>query len=98
MFIGTGLFALFPATLKTISTTGTVPVYAGLGRRIATVGIPGRLGVAGIGVACGAGLYTIAVITTLTAITILLGLRRAEKHLRKYLKKQTPKPPTDKQN
>jgi len=43
--------------------------------------------VASIGTACGAGFYTLAVVSTLIAIIILIGLAKLEKPLRRYNEK-----------
>lgn len=47
--------------------------------------------VASIGMACGAGLHTLAVVSTLIAIIVLIGLGQAEKPLSRYTKKSPPK-------
>ncbi len=47
--------------------------------------------VASIGVGCGAGLYTLAVVSTLIAIFVLIVLAKLEKYLKKYLKKRKHK-------
>ena len=47
--------------------------------------------VASIGVGCGAGLYILAVVTTLIAIFVLVVLAKLEKHLKKYLKERKQK-------
>ena len=44
--------------------------------------------VASIGTACGAGLYTLAVITTLIAVLVLIGLGSMEKPIRDYAKQR----------
>jgi len=43
--------------------------------------------VASIGVACGAGFYTLAAVSTLIAVIILIGLAKLEKPLRRYNEK-----------
>ena len=43
--------------------------------------------VASIGMACGAGFYSLAVISTFIAILVLMGLGRLEKSLRRYGRK-----------
>lgn len=43
--------------------------------------------VASIGTACGAGLYALAVITTLMAVLVLIGLGNVEKPVRDYTKR-----------
>ena len=53
--------------------------------------------VASIGMACGARFYTLAVITTLTAIVVLIGLAQLEKPLGRYGKKHKRKSPADEQ-
>ena len=46
--------------------------------------------VASIGMACGTGFYSLAVISTFIAILVLMGLGQLEKSLRRYGKKQKP--------
>jgi len=46
--------------------------------------------VASIGMACGAGFYALAVIATLIAIVVLVGLGQLEKPLQRYGKKHKP--------
>jgi putative Mg2+ transporter-C (MgtC) family protein len=47
--------------------------------------------VASIGMACGAGFYLLAIITTVLAIVVLLGLTRVEKPFRPDRDEQKPK-------
>ena len=47
--------------------------------------------VASLGMACGAGFYELAVILTLLAIFVLIGLRQMQKPLRRYMEKHKPK-------
>ena len=58
--------------------------------------------VASIGMACGAGFYILAVISTLIAVIVLMGLRQLEKPLERYVKKRRSKhkseSPADEQN
>ncbi|MHC4087154.1 MAG: MgtC/SapB family protein [Planctomycetota bacterium] len=44
-----------------------------------------------LGMACGAGLYELAVISTLLAIFVLIGLRLIHRILRHYIEKHKPK-------
>ncbi len=48
-----------------------------------------------IGMACGAGLYELAVISTLLAIFVLIGLRVIHRYLRHYIEKHKPKDISD---
>lgn len=48
-----------------------------------------------LGMACGAGLYELAVISTLLAIFILIGLRLINKSLSRYMEKYKPKDVSD---
>ena len=54
--------------------------------------------VASIGTACGAAFYTLAAVSTLIAVIILIGLARFEKAMRRYAKEQKAKTPSDEQN
>lgn len=58
--------------------------------------------VASIGMACGARLYLLAVISTLVAVAVLIGLRQLEKPVERYVKKRKSKhkseSPADEQN
>ena len=54
--------------------------------------------VASIGTACGAGFYTLAVISTFVAIIILIGLGQLEKPLGRYMKKRSQQPLNGKQD
>jgi putative Mg2+ transporter-C (MgtC) family protein len=54
--------------------------------------------VASIGTACGAGLYSLAAVSTLIAIIVLIGLAQLEKPLRRYGKKQKAKNPSNEEN
>ena len=54
--------------------------------------------VASIGMACGAGFYGLAVLSTLIAIVVLIGFGQLEKPLRRYNKKNKPKDSPDKQD
>ncbi len=45
--------------------------------------------VASIGMACGAGFYWLAAVSTVLAITVLLGLARVEKFLRRFGKSKS---------
>ena len=47
--------------------------------------------VASIGMACGAGFYILAGISTLIAVIVLMGLRQLEKPLERYVKKHRSK-------
>ncbi len=47
--------------------------------------------VASLGMACGAGLYELAIILTLLAIFVLIGLRLIQKSLIRYMEKHKPK-------
>ena len=51
--------------------------------------------VASIGVACGAGFYGLAVISTFIAIAVLVGLGQLEKPLEHYGRKRKPQGPAD---
>jgi len=51
--------------------------------------------VASLGMACGAGFYELAVILTLLAIFVLIGLRQMQKPLRRYITKHEPKDASD---
>ncbi len=53
--------------------------------------------VASLGMACGAGLYELAVILALLAIFVLIGLRQMQKPLKRYIEKHKPKATSDKQ-
>ncbi len=53
--------------------------------------------VASVGMACGAKLYLLAVISTLIAIVVLIGLGRLEKPLRRFGKKNKSENIADKQ-
>jgi putative Mg2+ transporter-C (MgtC) family protein len=44
-----------------------------------------------LGMACGAGLYELAVISTLIAVFVLIGLRLIHRSLRNYIDKYNPK-------
>jgi putative Mg2+ transporter-C (MgtC) family protein len=48
-----------------------------------------------LGMACGAGLYELAVISTLLAIFVLIGLRVIYRYLRHYIDKHKPKGVSD---
>lgn len=50
-----------------------------------------------LGMACGAGLYELAVISTLLAIFILIGLRLIHRSLSHYIDKHRPKEDSDEQ-
>jgi len=50
-----------------------------------------------IGMACGAGLYELAVISTLLAIFVLIGLRLIHRSLRHYIEKHRQKDVSDEQ-
>jgi len=54
--------------------------------------------VASIGMACGAGFYGLAVISTLIAVLVLAGLGQLEKSLGRYGKKHKPTSFSDKQD
>ena len=54
--------------------------------------------VASIGMACGAGFYAIAVISTFVAIVILIGFGQLEKPLARYRKKHHIESPSDKRD
>jgi putative Mg2+ transporter-C (MgtC) family protein len=47
--------------------------------------------VASLGMACGAGMYELAVILTLLAVFVLIGLRQMQRPLRRYVQKHKPK-------
>lgn len=51
--------------------------------------------VASIGMACGAGFYALAAISTLIAIVVLVGFGQLEKPLEHYGKKRKPQDPAD---
>jgi putative Mg2+ transporter-C (MgtC) family protein len=51
-----------------------------------------------IGMACGAGLYELAVISTLLAIFVLIGLRLIHRSLIHYIEKHRPKDVSDEQS
>lgn len=51
-----------------------------------------------LGMACGAGLYELAVISTLLAIFILIGLRLINRSLSRYMEKNEPKDVSDESN
>jgi putative Mg2+ transporter-C (MgtC) family protein len=51
--------------------------------------------VASIGMACGAALYELALIMTLLAVFILIGLRQMQKSLSRYVEKHKPKDVSD---
>ena len=53
--------------------------------------------VASLGMACGAGLYLLAVVLTLLAIFVLIGLRQIQKSLKHYMEKHKPKGVSDEQ-
>jgi putative Mg2+ transporter-C (MgtC) family protein len=53
--------------------------------------------VASIGMACGAGFYALAVISTFIAILVLLGLGQLEKPLERYGRKHKPQTLPDRQ-
>ena len=48
--------------------------------------------VASIGMACGAGFYALAAVSTLIAVIVLIGLGKLEKPLGRYSKKQKSPP------
>jgi putative Mg2+ transporter-C (MgtC) family protein len=52
--------------------------------------------VASVGMACGAGFYALAAISTLIAIAVLMGFRKLERPLARYLSKYKPQTPADK--
>ena len=54
--------------------------------------------VASVGMACGAGLYKLAIILTLIAIIILIGFEQLEHPLRRYIKNRRPQNHSDQQN
>ena len=54
--------------------------------------------VASVGMACGARLYLLAVISTLLAILVLIGLGQLAKPLQRYVKKHKPQNHPDKQD
>ena len=54
--------------------------------------------VASIGMACGAGFYSLAVISTIIAIIVLLGLVKLDKLLEQSRAKHQPTNPADKQS
>ena len=51
--------------------------------------------VASIGMACGAGFYTLAVISTFVAVVVLIGLAQLERPLEHYGRKHKLKSPSD---
>ncbi|MHC4890328.1 MAG: MgtC/SapB family protein [Planctomycetota bacterium] len=53
--------------------------------------------VASIGMACGAALYELALIMTLLAVFVLIGLRQMQKSLSRYVEKHKPKDVSDEQ-
>jgi len=53
--------------------------------------------VASLGMACGAGLYLLAVVLTFLAIFVLIGLRQMQKPLKRYMEKHKPKGVSDEQ-
>lgn len=53
--------------------------------------------VASLGVACGAALYKLALIMTLLAVFVLIGLRQVQKSLSRYVEKHKPKDVSDEQ-
>jgi putative Mg2+ transporter-C (MgtC) family protein len=53
--------------------------------------------VASIGVACGAALYELALIMTLLAVFVLIGLRQIQKTLSHYVERHKPKDVSDEQ-
>lgn len=54
--------------------------------------------VASIGMACGAGFYFLATISTVIAIVVLIGLAKLEKPLSNYVKKYKPQLPAEEQS
>ena len=54
--------------------------------------------VASIGMACGAGFYILALITTLLAIIVLLGLRKLENLIQQYNDKRNLRGKSDNEN
>jgi len=52
--------------------------------------------VASIGTACGAGLHTLAVTSTLIAVVVLIGLGKLEKPLARYMRRHKSQNPADK--
>ncbi len=54
--------------------------------------------VASIGMACGAGFYSLAVISTFIAILVLMGLGQLEKSLGRYGRKHKPQSSSDEQD
>ena len=53
--------------------------------------------VASIGMACGAGLYKFAIVTTVIAIVVLLGFEQVEHPLKRYVKNRKPQNQSDQQ-
>ena len=53
--------------------------------------------VASLGTACGAGMYELALIMTLLAFFVLVGLRQIQKPLMRHMAKQKPKDDSDAQ-
>ncbi|MBW8040026.1 MAG: MgtC/SapB family protein [Planctomycetes bacterium] len=51
--------------------------------------------VASLGMACGAGLYKLALILTLLAVFVLIGFRQIQRPLRRYVQKHKPKGVSD---
>jgi len=54
--------------------------------------------VASIGMACGAGYYSLAVISTFTSITVLVGLGLLEKPMQRYVKRNKQTSNADEKN
>ena len=54
--------------------------------------------VASIGMACGAGFYGLAVLSTFTAIIVLIGLRQLAKFIERHRRKQKPESLPDEQD
>jgi len=53
--------------------------------------------VASIGMACGAGFYNLAIISTILAIAVLIGMAKLVRPIERYRKKHKPEGPTDEQ-
>jgi putative Mg2+ transporter-C (MgtC) family protein len=53
--------------------------------------------VASIGMACGAGLYKFAIVTTIIAIVVLIGFEQLEQPLKRYVKNRKPQNHPDQQ-
>ena len=51
--------------------------------------------VASIGMACGAGFYTLAVVSTLVAVVVLIGFGQVAKSLERYRGQRKPQSPPD---